>query len=134
MPYVSKAERERAEWVKLPALVTQVQEADACDAKAARKQIRAMLADGVLWPLRWENPLSAPWSILPARGGKGWLTAKINWKTGKVLDTDNDGLTAEGRAVWAPKRRMLLIHCIPVRDLVRRLHAQTVDDAISRAP
>ena len=47
MPYVSKAERERAEWVKLPALVTQVQEADACDAKAARKQIRAMLADGV---------------------------------------------------------------------------------------
>jgi hypothetical protein len=121
--YISRADQARADWLTLPHLVAQIRKAEPCSARAAHKQIRDMLVDGVLLPLRWGDRLPETWSREPPQKGQGWLTAEINWRSGKVLDNDDDGLDAEGRAIWQPKWRVLLIHRIPVRDILQQLRS-----------
>ena len=47
MPYISKADQERSQWMTLSELVVELRESDKCDDKSAQDQIRAMLVDGV---------------------------------------------------------------------------------------
>jgi hypothetical protein len=54
MPYMSEAQRDRAKWLLISELVELVRTAEACSAEDAQRQIRAALADGALWPLKWE--------------------------------------------------------------------------------
>ncbi len=102
MPYKSEAERERERWMTLPEAVAHITarlraaNADHCDEKAARQQIRKALADGVwvLGPLSWERerddkpppfgytPVIVPSDTPPI--GCAWLKAKIRWNTGRV--------------------------------------------------
>ena len=104
MPYKSKAEVERERWMTLPDAVAHIithlraAKADHCDEKAARQQIIKALADGVqvLGPLRWDKekgdkppPFGYTPTIVPTDTpplGRDWLTAKIRWKSGRVLD------------------------------------------------
>jgi hypothetical protein len=90
MPYKTKADRKRAEWVTLPE--------DTCDERVARDQLIAALSDGVsvLGPLKWEREpkdrpppfgttsITRPTDTPPL--GAVWSKAKINWKTGRVRD------------------------------------------------
>ena len=96
MPYKSKAEREREEWMTLPEIVKHLRSVDNCDERTARRQLVKALADGGLRPLKWERErggrsqpfgytsLTVPTDTPPS--GRDWLVAKINWKVGKVRD------------------------------------------------
>src|SRR5262249_29285955 len=98
MPYKSKAERERENWMMLPEAAAHIRSADRCNEKAARHQLVKALADGVrvLGPLRWDRetgdkpspfgdtPVTVPTDTPPS--GRDWLTARIRWKTGRVRD------------------------------------------------
>lgn len=101
MPYKSKAERERENWMTPPQAVNQISSSNNCSADAARKQILTALADGALRPLRWEpeldeRPRDMPLppfgrSAAPAEddtppSGRFWLDAEIDWESGKVRD------------------------------------------------
>jgi hypothetical protein len=55
MPYISKADRERARWLCLPEVVALVQAAYGCSAEQAQTQIREALRDGAIWPLHAEG-------------------------------------------------------------------------------
>jgi hypothetical protein len=54
MPYISKAQQERARWINLIELVSLVQAEIGCGVEDARKQIQDALADSAIWPLHWE--------------------------------------------------------------------------------
>ena len=98
MPYTTKAERERENWMTLPEAVVHIRAAEQCDERAARQQLIKALADGVrvLGPLRWDtakgdrpppfgySPITIPTDTPPI--GRGWLEATIRWKTGRVRD------------------------------------------------
>ena len=98
MPYKTKAERERENWMTLPEAVTHIRTADRCDKRAARRQLIAALADGlrVLGPLKWgrerddrlppfgSTSITTPTDTPPP--GRAWLEAKIRWKAGRVRD------------------------------------------------
>jgi hypothetical protein len=98
MPYKSKAECERENWMMLPEVVAHIRSADSCDEKVARQLLVKALADGVrvLGPLRWareKDDKPRPFGYTPATVptdtpplGRDWLTAKIRWKTGRVRD------------------------------------------------
>jgi hypothetical protein len=53
LPYVSKAERERAQWMTLVEVVNHVQLSQRCDQAAALSQLRMALADQEV-PVRWK--------------------------------------------------------------------------------
>jgi hypothetical protein len=118
MPYRSKAERERENWMTLPEAVVHISLADNCgDETVARRQLVMALADGELWPLKWEKERGgrvAPsfgYTAVPAPTdtpprGRDWLQAKIRWKTGKVRDDWSEH--QDGK--W----RVLLIHRLSV--------------------
>jgi len=120
MSYKSRAERERENWITLPEAVIHICSACKCDHRAAHRQLRAALADGVrvLGPLKWERerrdkppPFGANSIITPTDTpplGRAWLEAEIDWKTGRVRD--DWGEYKRG------KRRVLLID----RDMVAR--------------
>jgi hypothetical protein len=96
MPYKSKAERERENWITLPEVVAQICSGDKCDEKVARRQLVRALADGpqglglLRWerekddrpPPRWKTKVMTPADTPPL--GRAWSKAKIRWKTGKV--------------------------------------------------
>lgn len=99
MPYQTKADCERENWMTLPEAVTHIiSAADGCDEPAARRQLIAALADGlrVLGPLKWERergdrppPFGTTSIVTPTDTpplGHAWLGAKIRWKTGRVRD------------------------------------------------
>jgi hypothetical protein len=103
MPYISKADRERARWLCLPEVVALVQAADGCSAEQAQTQIREALRDGAIWPLCWSpEPASPPYRGSgvripgyppPSRGGEDWRVldhwrvVKLDWESSRVLDT-----------------------------------------------
>jgi hypothetical protein len=99
MPYKTKADRERENWITLPEVVGHICSVDRhCDKSAARDELRTALAEGVrvLGPLRWEKErddkpppflvtsIVAPTDTPPL--GRDWLEAEINWETGRVRD------------------------------------------------
>jgi hypothetical protein len=106
MPYVSKAERQRADWRTLVEAVDHVRSRDKCDEVTARQQLAAALADGALEPLRWEDgeatlyvggatmPTDTPPESIPNN-------AQVDWDAATVLDEWSEQL---------PRRRRLLIH------------------------
>jgi hypothetical protein len=113
MPYKTKAESERENWMTLPEAVTHILSADKCDdLSAARRQLRAALADGALKPLRWKResddrspPFGSTSVITPSETpplGRDWLNAKIRWRMGRVRDDWDEFKNGK----W----RVLLIH------------------------
>jgi hypothetical protein len=96
MPYKTKAELERKDWMTLLEVVAHICSTDKCDERIARRELIAVLADNwrVLGPLRWERdrddrppPFGATAIIAPTDApplGAAWSKAKINWKTGRV--------------------------------------------------
>jgi hypothetical protein len=116
LPYRSRAERERAQWQMLPEVIALVCAVDGCDQKAARHQLSKILADGALWPLRWDNMqpplgfcggLTVPDDLPPRRWGAAEI-AEIDWELGTALDR-SEFSPPEGR------RRRLLIHRLALR-------------------
>lgn len=91
MPYISRAERERANWISLPELITDVARIDQCGPDDARRQISSALADGAFGPLKWEDgrpspslgSATAPIDMPPTRLPH---SAEINWQAGTVRD------------------------------------------------
>jgi hypothetical protein len=113
MPYKTKAERERENWMTLPDAVAHIQSSDQCDDEGVvHRQLHAALADGALRPLRWEQepddrpppfgytPIMSPTDTPPI--GRDWLSAKICWNTGKVRDDWSEHKNGK----W----RVLLVH------------------------
>jgi hypothetical protein len=98
VPYKTKAEQEREEWMTLAEATAHIRAAHECDERAARRQSIAALANRVryLQHLKWKRerndrvPLSGysrvtiPVDTPPL--GRAWLEAKIRWKTGRVRD------------------------------------------------
>ena len=98
MPYKTKAELERENWMTLPETVAHICSADKCDEKTARRELVKALAEGLrpLGPLEWEkergdrqwpfgtSSITTPTDTPPI--GSRWLGAKIRWKTGRVRD------------------------------------------------
>jgi hypothetical protein len=112
MPYKSKAEREREEWMTLLDAAEHIRNAEGMpDEREARDQLRAALADGLL-PLKWKRGhrdpappfgyLACPAPTDDPPRGRQWSTAKINWKTGKVRDDWGE--------YQSGKWRILLVH------------------------
>jgi len=59
MPYIPRAEQERANWRTLPEAVAHVMRIDRCSGEDARRQINDALGDGAL-TLRWEDAPPPP--------------------------------------------------------------------------
>jgi hypothetical protein len=118
MPYLSRAERDSAEWRKLPDAVAHVCSVDRCDQNAARQQMRKALADGALGLLRWEDRRPPPRNVGgasiefddPPSRGPHWLDTEIDWDRGTVLEF---GLIRPEMA----RRRVLLIHRLALAHL-----------------
>jgi hypothetical protein len=122
MEYISKGERELAQWMSLGEVEAFVLgRFPSCGSEGARQQIRAALGDGMFslrWDVRPEVPTGRAGGAsveerLPPRRHKRWQDARINWDSGEVLD--DFYLTAEAIADGHAKWRRLLIHCISVR-------------------
>jgi hypothetical protein len=115
MRYISKEALYRAHYRTLPEWVKLIQQASDCSAKSAQQQILDGLYDGafaVRWDDRDKNPLRYPNPYLtgidsPPPKGVFWRRAKINWRTGKVID--DWGLEKEGQSANTPCRRALLL-------------------------
>ncbi len=113
MPYVSRAEAERARWMTLAEAVAHVCERDGCDAKAAEEQIRNALRDGTIQTWWGDQPLQPPhgWppeiqpddapSARPGRGAAYWQSAQI--RGAEVFDPPDGVLTDAGRAAVAAR-------------------------------
>jgi hypothetical protein len=112
MPYLSRAERERAQWFTLPEAVAHICESDGCDREAARQQLQHALSDGALGVLRWEDARAGPaghraggatipLDIPPGRNPDYWRNENINWEAGTVLD--------HSEYAHPPRHRRLLI-------------------------
>lgn len=91
MPYVSKAERQRADWRTLAEAVAHIRLRDKCDEAAARQQLRDALADGALGALRWEDGQATPCvggATMPTDTPPGSIpaSAQVDWGAGTVLD------------------------------------------------
>jgi hypothetical protein len=122
MPYKTKAERQREEWMALLEAVTHIRSADNCDENAAREQLIAALADGALGPLRWQRerddkpPLFGFTSIVTPTDtpplGRAWEKAKIRWKTGHVRDDWGGYKPGKWRILLISKYRV--VRCWPV--------------------
>jgi hypothetical protein len=134
MPYKSKAESERENWVTLPVAVAHIRAADRCEEKDARRQLIKALADGprILGPLRWEKgkgdkpppfgytPMTVPTDTPPL--GRDWLTARIRWEAGRV----HDDWSEHKNGKW----RVLLI----LRSKVEQHWPLTPATAVGKAP
>lgn len=122
MPYVSKAElqaqQERAQWISLSELVEIVEAESDCSIEAAREQIRNTLADGAIWPLRWEpeplygyTPHKIP-MLGPPVANVHWRKIKIDWESSRIFDdfeiVRRKALIAELRKYDEPVRPDLL--------------------------
>jgi len=97
VPYISKADRQRADWMSLVEAIAHIHVAEGCTATVAQQQLIAALSDGAIGPLRWEP---APGDVNPPRiygssmtipdgappAGSSWATATIDWATGRVRD------------------------------------------------
>jgi hypothetical protein len=134
MPYLLRAERERAEWCTIPEAIGHIRLADRCDEDSARQQLRAALIDGVLTPLRWEDALpEIRWprgfrptgsltvpDDLPPCPDRHWANVKIDWQTGTVQDD------------WAevePCQRVLLMR----RDVLSRFWPELLARGVETA-
>jgi hypothetical protein len=113
MPYKTKAERERENWMTLPDAVAHIRSSDQCDdVGVIHRQLHAALAEGALKPLRWErepDDRPPPFGYTPIMSapdtppiGHDWLGAKICWNTGKVRDDWSEHKNGK----W----RVLLVH------------------------
>jgi hypothetical protein len=116
MPYKTKAERERENWMTLPEAVTHILSAEKSDdVDAARRQLRAALADDALRPLRWERetddrPPFGSTSIISLTdtppSGRDWLNAEIRWRSGRVRDDWDEFKNGKTRVL------LILRHCV----------------------
>jgi hypothetical protein len=112
MPYISAARRERANWQRLPEVVELIVKVDGCQPEEAQRQISEALADGDLWPLRWEHERPLP------RGSTGGLTMPLDhpprrWSKAQLGNIDWAAGTALDQSEYTPRkgrRRCLLIH------------------------
>jgi Bacterial regulatory proteins, gntR family len=111
MAYETRVEREN--WVSLPeALICICRFKNIRDEKEARRQLKAALVDGNLWPLRWKKERgdqAAPFGFTPVTTstdtpprGHAWSEAKIRWSAGRVRDDWDEYKNGK----W----RVLLIH------------------------
>ena len=116
MPYVSRAERERADWRTLPEVVAHIVRVDPCQPEDAPRQLGNALAHGVLWPLRWEDTLGLPSGPNPATMPLDLPQAK--WSKAEIDEIDWGDGTAIDRSEFSPRggrRRRLLIHRLAIR-------------------
>lgn len=126
MPYKTKTERERENWMTLPEAVDQIRSADNCDERSARRLLVSALSDGLrgLGLLKWEResgdqpPPFGTTSITTSTDtpplGRDWLDAKIRWRTGRVRDDWGEYKSGKWRVLllsrhgisrhWAPSR------------------------------
>ncbi len=108
MPYVSKAElqaeQERAKWVGLSELVRIVQAESNCSVETAHQQIRNALADGAIWPLRWE---SEPPESAYCHRQRGSGVRFPSWSELMGLGEPGCPPPSEGRRGWADYRSVL---------------------------
>jgi hypothetical protein len=111
LPYISPTERERTNWGTLPEAIAYVMHADSCPREDARHEISGALANGALWPLRWEDKRPLP------SGSTGGLTVPHDflprvWRKVEIDKIDWDVRTALNRSEFSdpPRHWMLLIH------------------------
>jgi hypothetical protein len=101
LPYISKAERERARWMTLNEAVDRICQHHNCDRREAIRQIRKALADNALAPLRWEDQLIKPnFATLPPIDRRFWEEARF--QRGRVFDP----WTKQWRVLLIPKLRI----------------------------
>jgi hypothetical protein len=131
MPYKSKADRERENWMTLPEAVNHICKIENISESNAREQLLAALVDGELWPLKWQrkrgdrappfghSAVPSPTDTPPR--GSACLAAKIRWKTGRVRDDWGEHKQE--------KLRLLLVH----RHTVLRLWSTSKPDSTRSA-
>jgi hypothetical protein len=118
LPYISRAERDRANWRTLPEVVAHVVRVDGCQSETARSQIGAALASGDLWPLCWEDWRPSPSGPtggaaipfdVPSRKWSKTEIEKIDWVDGTAFDRSEYGfLKKQGRRLMFRRRRLLI--------------------------
>jgi hypothetical protein len=113
---VSAAERERADRATLAEVVDHVVRVESCDADEARRQISKTLANGNLWPLRWEDEQPLP------KGSTGGLVMPVDfpprrWSETEIENIDWEAGTAFDRSEYSPRKgrkRRLLIYRLAI--------------------
>jgi len=131
LPYISKADRERARWMTLAEAVRHVEIHDLVTSEQALKQIRDALSDGVVMPL-WADMRPPVWGStgpmrppddLPPRRGAFWKAAKLDRDGGSVFD--DDGVTEEGLKLGVARWRPLLLLRFSVERIWPKLRRST---------
>ena len=108
MPYVSKLERERAQWMTLAQVVKYIQDQEGCNRDQALAQILMALSDGEI-PARWaaDPPPAGVFIINPPLFSKDEVpTDKWSWSTGVLfLNVDESQVILGG----GPPRQLFLL-------------------------
>jgi hypothetical protein len=109
MPYKTRAEQQRENWMTLPEVVAHVQSVE--DESEARDEVLKALMDDAFHPppnlIRWKDEVriegSPPEEIgppdYPPRGRK-WGDAEIRWDTGEVLDPYGGAQDGKWQPTW----------------------------------
>src|SRR5438067_6235440 len=113
MPYISRAEWERAEYITLSEAVAHISECGGCDASSAQRQLHSALKERSLRGLRWQDRqlLTRFSTDDPPMTGPDWAEAEIDWAAGTVRDHWND--TGSCHRVLLIPRHWLLQHWPP---------------------
>jgi len=140
MPYKSKSELAREDWMTVPDVVAYIRSADNCKEEEAGQQLRKALTDGVLGVLKWERekggkpppfgytPIVGPTDTPPVKGV--WLTAKIRWKTGEVRNDWGEFKHGEWRVLLI--RRFTVLRLWPASETGS--HADSDSNEVTKIP
>jgi hypothetical protein len=85
LPYISKAERERARWMTLAETLAHIAESDGCDRRSALKQLCGALGDNQIIAI-WED--SSDSRDRPTRDATFWQPARF--RGNKVFDPSTE--------------------------------------------
>jgi hypothetical protein len=125
MPYKTKAEQQRENWMTLPEVATHVQSVKDLNESEARDEVLKALMDDAFHSrgqtfLRWKEGIRilgpAPEEIgphdYPPRGRK-WAVTEIRWDTGELLDPYGGARDGKWqptwRIVWLAKSKVIKI-------------------------
>jgi hypothetical protein len=125
MPYQSKADRERAQWMTLREALAHVEKAEHCSLKAAWAQFGEAAADGEL-DVRWSHSihLTRDWDdedIGPPRNKRFWTSARRIFIRGGVILDDPISRKNSVRLQLIRQNRLLYRGVLIRRDDVKRL-------------